>query len=200
MGDERIRRELSARFDSLGGEAMLDELREVDKESAGRVHFNDKKRIVRALEIYKTTGMTMTEHDEITRKTPPRYEACVIALSYAERADLYDCINRRVDAMMKAGLLNEVRGLIEMGLKREHTAMQAIGYKELTGVLLDHEALETAVERIKMESRRYAKRQLAWLRRDKAIRWIMWEKEPDFDNGLHISTKYLEDVGYNRVV
>ncbi len=200
MGDERVRHVLSQRYDSLGGEAMLNELRAVDQICAERLHSNDKKRIVRALEIYEATGMTMTEHDEITRKTPPRYEACVIALSFSERADLYDRINRRVDAMMKDGLLNEVRGLIEMGLTREHTAMQAIGYKELTGVLLDNEDLETAVERIKMESRRYAKRQLSWLRRDKSVRWIMWEKEPDFDNGLQISTKYLEDIGYNGAV
>jgi tRNA dimethylallyltransferase len=192
MGDESIRRTLSERYDSLGGEVILNELRAVDQKSAARLHANDKKSFIRALEIYQTTGRTISEHDEMTRKTPPRYEACVIALSYAQREDLYERINLRVDAMMKNGLLDEVRELIEMGLGREQTAMQAIGYKELTGVILENGSLDDAVERIKLESRRYAKRQLSWLHRDKALRWIIWEKKPDFDTGLQISTKYLE--------
>jgi tRNA dimethylallyltransferase len=200
MGDESIRCALSARYDSHGGETLLNELRDVDKRSANRLHSNDKRRIIRALEIFMLTGKTISEHDEITRKTPPRYNACVIALSFTDRQDLYDRINRRVDIMLEKGLLDEVKMLINMGLTREHSAMQAIGYKELAGVVLDNESLETAVESIKMESRRYAKRQLSWFRRDKGVRWIMWEKEPDFDNGLQISTEYLENVGYNRAV
>ncbi len=199
-GDENTRGELSARYDRVGGEAMYNELREVDKESAQRIHFNDKRRIVRALEIYKTTGLTISEHDEITRKTPPRFDACVIGLSYSDRADLYERINRRVDDMMQKGLLDEVKKMLDMGLTREHTAMQAIGYKELAGVVLDNEDLGDAVECIKMESRRYAKRQLSWFRRDERVRWILWEKEPDFDNGLQISTEYLENIGYNKAV
>lgn len=199
-GSDNTRRELAARYDSLGGEYMLNELRKIDRESAERLHFNDKKRIIRALEIYMTTGMTISEHDEMIRKMPPRYAACKIALSYSDRADLYNHINLRVDAMMKKGLLNEVRELLDMGLTREHTAMQAIGYKEIAGVILDGEDLEDAVARVKMESRRYAKRQMSWLRRDKSARWIMWEKEPNFDNGLQISTKNLEEYGYNRAV
>ncbi|NLT13839.1 MAG: tRNA (adenosine(37)-N6)-dimethylallyltransferase MiaA [Clostridiales bacterium] len=191
-GDENARQELSARYDSLGGDRLLSELRRVDRESADRLHPNDKKRIVRALEIYKTTGMTITEHDERTKRLPPRYEARKIALSYADRALLYDRINGRVDTMIQKGLLNEVRKLLDMGLTRAHTAMQAIGYKEMVGVILDKESLDDAVERVKMESRRYAKRQLSWLRRDESLQWIMWGKEPDFDNGLQISTRIME--------
>ncbi len=200
QGNESLRLELSERYDALGGEALLAELRAVDNESAQRIHFNDKKRIIRALEIYKTTGMTISAHDALTKKIPPRYEAAVIALSYADRSDLYERINRRVDTMISSGLPDEVRKLLGMGLTRGHTAMQAIGYKELVHVILDNADLSEAVESIKMESRRYAKRQLSWFRRDQAIRWILWEKEPDFDNGLQISTEYLENIGYNRAV
>lgn len=191
-GDDDLRRELSIRYDRLGGERMLSELRKVDRESADRLHANDKKRIVRALEVYQTAGMTITEHDKRTKSLPPRYEARKIALSFADRALLYDRINRRVDTMLEKGLLNEVRMLLDMGLTRAHTAMQAIGYKEMIGVIVDNESMNDAVKRIKMESRRYAKRQLSWLRRDKSLHWIMWEKEPDFDNGLQISTMILE--------
>lgn len=199
-GNESIRAALWVRYDSLGGEAMLKDLGDIDKESAERLHPNDKKRIVRALEIYMSTGMTITEHDMRTKIIPPRYDACVIALSYTDRADLYERINNRVDAMLQKGLLDEVRMLLDMGLTRTQTALQAIGYKELAGVLLDNEDTVTAVERIKMESRRYAKRQLSWFRRDQSVRWILWDKEPDFDNGLQISTKYLEEIGYNEAV
>jgi tRNA dimethylallyltransferase len=200
QADESMRGELSARYDSLGGDALLSELRAVDPGSAGRLHPNDKKRIIRALEIYLATGMTISEHDAETRKTPPRYDACILALSFKEREELYRHIDQRVDAMIKKGLQEEVRRLLEMGLTPRHTAMQAIGYKELTGVLLGAEDLGGAVARIKMESRRYAKRQLSWLRRNESVHWILWDKEPNFDLGLQISTEYLADYGYNRAV
>lgn len=197
QGDEDLRRELSARYNSLGGEALLSELRGIDPVGAGKLHFNDKKRIIRALEIYNLTGMTITEHNEMTQRMPPRYRACVIALSYADREDLYHGINRRVDAMMTKGLQDEVKMLLNMGLTTTHTAMQAIGYKELADVILENAGASAAIEKIKMESRRYAKRQLSWFRRNQNARWILWEKEPDFDSGLQISTKYLEYFGYN---
>jgi tRNA dimethylallyltransferase len=146
------------------------------------------------------TGMTISEHDARTRLASPRYEATVIALSYMDREDLYSKINQRVDAMMDKGLLREVKTLLDMGLTREHTSMQAIGYKELAGVLLEGKDPGQAVETVKMESRRYAKRQLSWLRREKNTHWILWAKEPDFDNGLQNSTEYLEKYVYNRAV
>lgn len=192
QGDENLRLELSQRYESLGGEALLSELRKIDPVSAERLHPNDKKRIIRALEIFMLTGITLTEHNEMTQRLPPRYRACMIALSYVSRENLYERINRRVDTMMEKGLLNEVKMLINMGLTGAHTAMQAIGYKELTEVILENKDVAAAVETIKMESRRYAKRQLSWFRRYQNAHWILWEKEPDFDNGLQISTKYLE--------
>lgn len=200
QADESLRQKLSERYDSEGGEALLEALRKVDPVSAARLHPNDKKRIVRALEIYETTGMTIYEHDLRSRQAPPRYDALVIVLSFRRREDLYERINRRVDAMMAKGLFQEVRRLLDAGITPRHTAMQAIGYKELADVLLGNAGLDEAVERIKMESRRYAKRQLSWFRRHKDYRWILWDKEPDFDNGLQISTEYLEYFGYNKAV
>lgn len=193
-GDETLRAELAARYDSQGAEALLEELRRVDPASAARLHANDKKRIIRALEIYKLTGRTITEHDALTRAQPPRYRGRTIALNFADRADLYEHIDRRVDKMMAQGLEQEVRRLLEMGLTAQHTAMQAIGYKELAAAVQSGGDIEPAVEKIKQESRRYAKRQLSWFHRDKSIRWILWEKEPDFDTGLQISTQYLENI------
>ena len=200
MSDDTLRASLSGRYDAEGGDALLEELRAVDPDSAGRLHPNDKKRVVRALEIATLTGSTITAHDALSRQSPPRYDACVIALSYTRREDLYRAIDSRVDTMLGRGLLDEVRGLMSMGLSREHTAMQAIGYKELTGVILGDRSLQEAAESVKMESRRYAKRQLSWFRRNKEAHWILWDKEPDFDNGLQISTEYLEIFGYNRAV
>ena len=198
--DAQLREALSARYDCKGGEAFLAELRTVDPVSASRLHPNDKRRLIRALEVFELTGTTITEHDAQSRATPPRYDARVLALSYARREDLYRKIDCRVDAMVERGLLAEVRGLLDLGLEREYTAMQAIGYKELTGVALGEISLREAIEAVKMESRRYAKRQLSWLRRNGAAHWILWDKEPDFDNGLQISTEILEKYGYNRAV
>lgn len=200
QGDESLRLELSERYDRHGGESLLSELCKIDPVGAERLHPNDKKRIIRALEIYKLTGMTITEHNEMTRRLPPRYRACLIALSYTDRENLYEGINQRVDTMMEKGLLDEVKTLINMGLTRAHTAMQAIGYKELAEVILENKDAAAAIETIKTESRRYAKRQLSWFRRNQNAHWILWEKEPDFDNGLQISTKYLEYFGYNKAV
>ena len=119
LGNEDVRCELASRYDSLGGEVLLEELRKVDRNRAEQLHYNDRKRIIRALEIYQTTGMTMSEHDELSRKIPPRYDACMIALSYSERADLYAHIDRRVDDMVMNGLTNEVEELLKLGVNTE---------------------------------------------------------------------------------
>ena len=180
-GDEALRMELETQYDETGGEAMLRRLGEFDPESAARLHANDKKRIVRAMEVYGTSGKTISQHDRDTKALPPRYDALKVALTFSDRAVLYGRIDRRVDAMLLSGFEQEVRGLLEMGVAPESTAMQAIGYKELTGVLLGRLSIDDAAEQIKMETRRYAKRQLTWLRRDKGVIWREWEKEPDIE-------------------
>ena len=109
---------------------MLRRLREFDPERAAKLPAGDKRRIVRAIEIYKLTGMTITKHDARTRVMPPRYDAAQIILGYADRAALYARIDRRVDEMVAEGLFEEVQGLLDSGLSEQCTAMQAIGYKE----------------------------------------------------------------------
>ena len=180
-GDPVLREALGREYDESGGEAMLARLAAADPETAARLHPNDKKRIVRALEVHALTGATLAEHDRASRLVPPRYESLRFALTFARRQDLYDRIDRRVDRMMAEGLAGEVRFLLAQGLTASHTAMQAIGYKELAAAVSGGLSEEQAAEDIKRESRRYAKRQLSWLRRDEGLHWIVWDREPDPD-------------------
>ena len=179
-GDAGLRERLNADWDRLGGEAMREKLRAVDPERAKKLAVTDRRRIVRALEVWELTGKTITEHDEETRRLPPRYEAKRVVLSYADRARLYARIDRRVDAMAEQGLFEEVAGLLADGVPADCTAMQAIGYKEAAQALRGEISREEALEQIKMASRRYAKRQLTWFRRAPGALWIEWQGEPDF--------------------
>ena len=167
----------------------------MDPESAARLHPADTKRILRALEVYLETGETISAHNAATRQLPPRYDAVWIGLQFADRADMKALIDRRVDKMAEEGLLEEVQALLAMGLPRNATAMQAIGYKEFLGVLDGTLTEQEALELVKLRSRQYAKRQLTWLRRNPAIHWIYWEKDRDFACALQISTEILTASG-----
>ena len=167
----------------------------VDPEAAERLHPADEKRILRALEVYRETGKTISAHNAETRDLPPRYDAVWIGLQFRDRADMKTLIDRRVDAMVAAGLLEEVGQLLESGLPREATALQAIGYKEFLGVLDGTATVEEAVAEVKLRSRQYAKRQLTWLRRNPDIHWIWWEKDRDFARALQVSTEILAAAG-----
>lgn len=191
----QVRRELQARLEAEGIGPLLEELRQVDPVAAARLRPADEKRILRALEVYRETGETITAHNEKTRSLPPRYDAVWIGLRFADRADLRQIIDRRVDAMVEAGLLEEVRTLLDRGLPRDATALQAIGYKEFLGVLEGEITVDQAVAEVKLRSRQYAKRQLTWLRRNPAIHWIEWEKERDFGRALQLSTEILSAHG-----
>ena len=190
-----IRRELEARLEREGIAPLLEELRQVDPESAERLHPADTKRILRALEVYRETGSTISAYNAATRMIPPRYDAVWIGLQFADRADMKALIDRRVDKMVQEGLLDEVRALLAMGLPRNATAMQAIGYKEFLGVLDGALTEPEAIELVKLRSRQYAKRQLTWLRRNPDIHWIFWEKDRDFARALQISTEILSASG-----
>ena len=174
---------------------MLRELAQLDPERAAKLHARDKKRVVRAYEVYLLTGKTMSEHDAETRARPPRYDAAVIALDFAERAELYRRIDARVDAMAAAGLFDEVRALLARPLGAGCTAMQAIGYKEAAAAVRGEISEEEALELIKRGTRRYAKRQLTWLRARPGIHWIRWGDEPDFDMARRDSTVFLAGRG-----
>ena len=190
-----VRSALQREFEEHGIEPLIGELREVDPDSAERIHPADTKRILRALEVWRETGKTITAHNTETKAVPARYDALYIGVRFADRADMWELIDRRVDAMEDEGLLEEVQTLLQSGLPRDATALQAIGYKEFLGVLEGERTVADALAEVKLRSRQYAKRQLTWLRRNKEIFWIDWEKERDFDRALRLSTEFLSANG-----
>ena len=177
--DPDIRRAVEAEYDELGGEAFREKLAAADPDRAALLHPRDRKRLVRAWEVYALTGRTITWHDEQSRLAKPRYTACTAALDFADRDMLYRRIDRRARAMFDAGLPEEVRRLLDAGIGPDTTAMQAIGYKEVAAYLAGTCTLDQAVEAVCRASRRYAKRQLTWLRRRDDIHWVRWPREPD---------------------
>lgn len=193
--DNALREALGRQYDTSGGEAMLERLRGFDPERAEKLHPADKRRIVRAIEVYELTGKTITEHDRETKLREKRYDAAKIALCFEDRQELYDRINARVDEMVSMGLYDEVKRLLDAGLSPECTAMQAIGYKEPAAYFAGQMSMDKATELIKLSSRRYAKRQLTWLRRDEDIFWLRWGTAPDFAEARRLSTEFLHSRG-----
>ena len=193
--DSPLRGQLEEQLRREGGAAMLARLAQVDPDSAARLHPNDEKRIVRALEVYQSTGKTITQHNLETQAIPPRYDALTLALACERREDMWSRIDRRVDQMMDQGLVAEVQGLLDSGVPAKCTAMQAIGYKEMAAALLSGGDVRSAAEEIQLRSRQYAKRQLTWFKRNKAARWLLWGREPDFAAALQTSTEYMEEFG-----
>ena len=167
--DEQKRAELWAFVEAHGANALHERLREIDPESAARIHENNVGRIVRAVEVYELTGITMSEHQRNSRPKESRYRSLKIGINYKDRAVLYDRVNRRVDLMMEQGLLEEAANVRNRARK---TAVQAIGYKELEPYFLQQEPLDVCIERLKQETRRYAKRQITWFSRDPNILWV----------------------------
>lgn len=167
--DYGYRDELRTLAQEKGNGYLLRMLREIDPETADKLHENNLNRIIRALEVYKTTGKTMSEQQRLSKLTPSPYEPCMIQLDY-DRETLYDRINRRVDIMLAEGLIDEARQFMKQS--DYPTAAQAIGYKELMPYLKGESELEPCVERLKQETRKYAKRQLTWFRRDDRIHYI----------------------------
>ena len=193
--DPEVRRALEADYDDLGGEALLQRLTAVDPERAAKLHPNDRKRIVRALEVYRVTGEPITALDRRSQLAPPRYKSATVALSFEDRQTLYDRIDRRVERMFEAGLVAEVEALLASGLTDGSTAMQAIGYKEVAAALRGECTTDEAKTLIQQSSRRYAKRQLSWLRGQADVNWFLWKKEPNFQEACLFSTRILENSG-----
>ena len=193
--ETQSRQRLRERLAREGIEPLYRELSAIDPAAAARLHLRDERRILRALEIYYETGQTITEHDAQSKLLPPRYDAAYIGLTFEDRADLRTLLAERVDAMHAQGLADEVRALLANGVPPSSTALQAIGYKELLSALRGERSFAEAVEEIKLRSRQYAKRQLTWLRRNKAIHWIFWKKERDFPRALQLSTEILSAHG-----
>ena len=171
-----MREKLEAEADREGMEAMLEQLKAIDPEAAARLHLADRKRIIRALEVYYETGRTITEHNRMTQAVPAKYDPVWFALEDADRADLYARIDGRVDKMLEEGLLEEIQSLLARGIPEKCTAMQAIGYKEFLDALAGRCTVAEAAALVQQSSRRYAKRQLTWFRRNKAVHWLVRKK------------------------
>lgn len=167
------RERLEAQADTVGMDTMLEWLRGVDPEAAARLHPSDRKRIIRALEVYLETGETITAHNRRTQILPPRYAPLWLGVDFAERAELYRSIEQRVDRMLELGLVEEIKDLLASGVPETATSMQAIGYKEFVSALDCRCTIEEATADVKQASRHYAKRQLTWFRRNREINWLI---------------------------
>ena len=167
-----VREKLEVQADAGGMEAMLGWLADLDPEAAARLHLSDRKRIIRALEVFLETGETITQHNRRTQEVPPRYTPLWLGLDFADRSELYRRIDLRVDIMLEQGLISEIQNLLDSGIPAKCTAMQAIGYKEFI-TALNGGSIPDAAEEVKKSSRHYAKRQLTWFRRNPAIHWLI---------------------------
>ncbi len=172
-----VRERLEARADAEGIEVLMKELNAIDPAAAAKLHLSDRKRIIRALEVYLETGETITAHNLRTQAIPPRYSPLWLGLDFDPRQALYDRIDMRVDIMLEMGLISEIQELLASGIPAKCTAMQAIGYKEFVNALSGFGAIEEAADEVRKSSRHYAKRQLTWFRRNKNIHWLI--RTPD---------------------
>lgn len=189
--DLELRRELEDEFDRVGAEEMLLRLRETDPETAERLHPNDRRRIVRAFEVYRLTGKTITEQNILSHKNESSMEPVILGITYNDREKLYERINLRVDLMLSKGLLEEARETFADSDNKG--AFQAIGHKELYPYFEGKISLEEAAELLKQQTRRYAKRQLTWFRRDGRIKWLYPDKDDVYGQAIQIIEEFLKE-------
>ncbi|SDN83934.1 tRNA dimethylallyltransferase [Paenibacillus sp. yr247] len=198
--DEAFRQEQEAFATELGDEALHQKLRNIDPASADRLHANDRRRVIRALEIYHVSGETMSTHLASQKKESP-YELCIIGLTM-DRALLYKRIEERIDAMMQEGLIEEVQSILAAGCPKQAISMQALGYKEIVSYLEGELSLEEAVTLLKRDTRRFAKRQLSWFRHMKDIHWLDVTESANFSAHFQIindilAGKFVHKIEYN---
>lgn len=185
--DPALRKRYNAIADTQGAAVLLEELRRVDPETAARLHPNDRNRIVRALEVFVTTGRTITEQARLSHAVPSPYKPCLFVLNFRNREHLYDRINRRVNVMLENGLLDEARCVLEQN--HDATVTQAIGYKEFLPYFDGEIALDAAADKLRQQTRRYAKRQLSWFRRMESAHTVWVD---DFDSIDDLAAYVLE--------
>lgn len=188
--DYEARAELERLADEKGNEYLIEILREFDSVSAERLHPNNRRRVIRAIEFYRTMGFPISEHQENTKQVKSRYQTLMLGIDM-DRSVLYNRINRRVDIMVENGLFDEVKRLMDMGYTRDTTAMQGIGYKEVINYFRGFSVKDEAIELIKRNSRRYAKRQLTWFRRDKRVQWLKYDDNLT-ENALKTVKEFLK--------
>jgi len=189
--DDALREELKRYADENGNERLLDMLREIDAETAERLHPNNVGRVIRAIEIYRLTGVTMSEHIRRSKESGSAYDVLRIGLDFKDREKLYARIDARVEEMISQGLLSEAKALREKGMSA--TASQAIGYKELYAYMDGEKSFDECVEDIKRETRRYAKRQLTWYRKNKSVKWLYYDEYESVQELLEEAEKYVVD-------
>ncbi len=175
-------------------EDVYAQLQAIDPEAASRLHLADKKRIIRAMEVYLETGETITEHNRRTQSIPPRYNPVWFALEDENRQDLYHRIDRRVEIMLEQGLIDEIKSLLASGIPAKCTAMQAIGYKEFVAALEGQISIAEAAAQVQQSSRHYAKRQLTWFRRNRNIHWLRRGKSAGTEEILHMARQILHET------
>lgn len=181
--DTKLRAELENIAKEKGADYLHQMLQECDPKSAEAIHANNVKRVIRAIEFYRQTGRCISEHNEAEREKASAYDSCYFVLT-DKRERLYENIDRRVDMMLEDGLVDEVKELLSMGCRRDSTAMQGLGYKEIIAYLEGEISLEEAVYIIKRDTRHFAKRQLTWFRREKDVIWIEKDKFAYDDNKM----------------
>lgn len=189
------RKELEERYLNEGADVLFEELRKVDPKTCEIIHKNNMKKVIRALEFFHETNTPFSEHNERMQSKIPEYDAAFFVLNDL-REKIYDKINRRVDIMMKDGLLDEVTGLKASGLVKTNVSMQGLGYKELFAYLDDEISLEEAVDAIKQGSRHYAKRQITWFKREKDVIWVnLYEHDYSVENILQFMLDSIKKKG-----
>ena len=186
------RERLEAQADEMGMEYMQSLLQRIDPEAAARIH--DRKRLIRALEVYYETGETITAHNLKTQSIPPRYDPLWIGLDFENRAELYRRIDSRVEIMLEMGLVEEIQSLLARGIPSKCTAMQAIGYKEFVAALAGGCTIDEAAAQVQQSSRRYAKRQLTWFRRNEKINWIKRKAGQSSDKIFALARQLVQDI------
>ena len=188
-----VRERLEQEAEAQGIQVLFDRLAAVDPEAAGKLHLSDRKRIIRALEVYLETGETITAHNRKTQLLPPRFSPLWLGLDFENRADLYGRIDRRVGLMLEQGLIAEIQGLLAAGVPPKCTAMQAIGYKEFVAALKGECTIGEAADQVRQASRRYAKRQLTWFRRNQKIHWLTREEGRSGGEILTAARRFLQE-------
>lgn len=195
--DTAFREELYAFAESNGAHALHKKLQEIDPVSAEMIHENNVKRVARAIEFYEKTGMKISEHNAAQREHSSPYHFAYYVLN-DDRDKLYDRIEKRIDIMVKEGLIDEVRRLKEMGYERGLVSMQGLGYKEIYAYLEGEISLEEAIRILKRDTRHFAKRQLTWFRREKEVTWV---NKPDFSYDEDAILKWLvEDLSAGNII
>lgn len=179
--NEELRNKYESLAEEYGNLYIHNKLTKIDRISSSKININDRKRVIRALEIYDITGKTMSEYNQNFRQENDKYNLVMICLNM-DRESLYERINKRVDIMIEEGLIDEVKKILKLGYSKDSVALQGIGYKEIISFLDGNINLDSAIEKIKQGSRNYAKRQVTWFRRDKRIKWINIDDFDDIDD------------------